>query len=109
MTNLKNENSINKFNKLKLNYLDFDGYNEIEEHDNNQTYDLYIKMFDEFIRPIFNGLDEINYNHENVIFNFFCEENGQIKGVFYEPQIEIDISDNNYNKEIKSAIELITK
>ncbi|WP_323709393.1 hypothetical protein [Mammaliicoccus sciuri] len=104
-------NLINKFNELDLNYLDFTGYNEIEEHDNNQTYDLYLEMFNEFIQPIFNELDKINYDSDYVIFNFFVkdEETNTIKGVFYEPEIEIDIFSNNYNKEIQSAIELITK
>src|SRR5699024_8423732 len=103
-------NLINKFNELDLNYLDFTGYNEIEEHDNDQTYDLYIEMFNEFIQPIFDGLDKINYDSDYVIFNFFVkdEETNTIKGVFYEPEIEIDIFSNNYNKEIQSAIELIT-
>ncbi|WP_422404508.1 hypothetical protein [Mammaliicoccus sp. JADD-157] len=106
---IKQVNLINKFKELKLNYLDFSGYNEIEEHDNEQTHELYFDLFNEFIQPIFDRLDKINYNHEHVIFNFFCEENGQIKGVFYEPQIEIDILSNNYDVEIKNAIELITK
>lgn len=104
-------NLINKFNELDLNYLDFTGYNEIEEHDNEQTYNLYNDMFNKYIDPILNGLDKINYNSDYVIFNFFVKDNetDTIKGVFYEPQIEIDITNNNYDKEIQSAIELITK
>lgn len=109
--NTTKTNLINKFNELDLNYLDFTGYNEIEEHDNDQIHELYFEMFDEFIQPIFNGLDKINYNSDFVIFNFFVkdEETDTIKGVFYEPEIEIDIFSNNYNKEIQSVIELITK
>ncbi|QSN68430.1 hypothetical protein JTZ62_04560 [Mammaliicoccus sciuri] len=104
-------NLINKFNELDLNYLDFTGYNEIDEHDNEQTYNLYNDMFNKYIDPILNGLDKINYNSDYVIFNFFVKDNetDTIKGVFYEPQIEIDITNNNYDKEIQSAIELITK
>lgn len=110
MTNTKT-NLINKFNDLGLEYLDFDGYNEIEYHDNDQTYDLYIEMFNEFIQPIFDGIDKIGYNSDYYIFNFFVkdEETNTIKGVFYEPEIEIDIFSNNFDEEIKSAIELITK
>lgn len=104
-------NLINKFNELDLNYLDYTGYNEIEEHDNEQTYNLYNDMFNKYIDPILNGLDKINYNSDYVVFNFFVKDNetDTIKGVFYEPQIEIDITNNNYDKEIQSAIELITK
>lgn len=111
MTNTNKTKLINEFNKLKLNYLDFTGYNEIEEHDNDQTYDLYIEMFNEFIQPIFDGLDKINYDSDYVIFNFFVtdEETNTIKGVFYEPEIEMDIIGINYNKEIEEVIKLITK
>lgn len=68
-------------------------------------------MFNEFIQPIFDGIDKIGYNSDYYIFNFFVkdEETNTIKGVFYEPEIEIDIFSNNYNEEIKSAIELILK
>ncbi|WP_323705891.1 hypothetical protein P3U41_05660 [Mammaliicoccus sciuri] len=101
-------NLINKFNELELKYLDYDGYNEIEQHDNEQTYNLYNDMFNEFIEPVLNGLNEKNYD---IIFNFFVkdDETDTIKGVFHEPQIEIDITDNDYDKEIQSTIELITK
>lgn len=110
MTNTK-ANLVNKFNDLELDYLDFDGYNEVEYHDNDKTYDLYIEMFNEFIQPIFDGIDKIGYNSDYYIFNFFVrdEETNTIKGVFYEPEIEIDIFSNNFDEEIKSAIELITK
>lgn len=105
-------NLINKFNELDLNYLDYDGCNELEKHNDIQIYyNLYNDMFTEFINPILNGLDKINYNSDYVIFHFFIkdEETNTIKGVFYDPQIEIDITSNNYDKEIQSAIELITK
>lgn len=104
-------NLLNKFNKLGLEYLDFNGYDEVEYHDNDKTYDLYIEMFNEFIQPIFNELDKISYDSDYVIFNFFVkdEETNTIKGVFYEPEIEIDIFSNNFDEEIRSTIELITK
>lgn len=110
MTNIKT-NLINKFNELELEYLDFNGYNEIEQHENDVTYDLYIEMFNEFIKPIFVELSKISYDSGNVIFDFFIndDETNIIKGVFYEPEIEIDIISNNYDEEIKSAIELILK
>ena len=102
-------NLINQFNNLNLNYLNFSEYNE--NCHNEETYDLYINMFNEFVQPILNDLEKNNINSDHIIFNFFFKdkETNTIKGVFYDPEIEFNITYNNYENQIKEVVNLIKK
>lgn len=101
---------INTFRELELDYLDYDGYNEIEFHDKDETYDLYISMFEVFIVPIFRKLKQSDYDYEHVIFNYFYidDETHEIMGAFYNPQVHVQLSNvKDYQNEIKNVISLI--
>lgn len=92
-------NLLIQADKLKIDYLDFDGYNEIEKYDKNIFNDIFASnLFDalyiEYVKPILNtfevlGIDWVEFHSIQRI------KNDELYAVFY------DGCQNEYNLHLK--------
>lgn len=93
-------NLLIQADKLKIDYLDFDGYNEIEKYDKNIFNDIFASnLFDalyiEYVKPILNtfevlGIDWVEFHSIQRI------KNDELYAVFY------DGCQNSYNLHLKT-------
>mgnify|MGYP006883276204 CR=1 FL=1 len=101
---------IEQMEMLSINYIDFNGYNEVDQYNNDDTIilNLFDCLYNEFIKPINNiletlGIDWVYFHSiqylDNKLYVIFKDEN--IKE--YHLLLESEMEYNNYDF-IKSLI-----
>lgn len=95
---------IEQMKMLNINYIDFNGYNEVDKYNNDDTIilNLFDCLYNEFIKPINNILETIGvdwvYFHsiqylDNKLYAIFKDENIKEYHLLLSDEMEY----NNYN------------
>lgn len=96
---------LDKLDKVGVEYLQFDAYNEVDYSEKYQSE--YIDLFEEIVvNKIFKhfGIDPLD---NETIVNYFGKENGKWFVSFYEPEVDTTIDkilNNDYSdlKELRN-------
>ena len=96
---------LDKLDKVGVEYLQFDAYNEIEYSEKYQSE--YIDLFEEIVvNKIFKHFG-IDLEKKEIIVNYFGKENGKWFVSFYEPEVDTNI-DKILNNDYSDLEELKT-
>lgn len=108
---------LNQFKKLDSEFLNFESYlnysddNEFGEEkffDRDEEHDLYYDMFNVFIQPIIERAEAKGVSPVDIIFDSFSldYDTKKVIGVFYEPDVIVQLEKEDYKEEISEAVAL---